>query len=500
MRQPSAKPRLLVGQLWQESHSFNPLPTTAADFTAERGQALVAANRNAGSALGGILRAGEAVGVEWLPAIAARARPGGPVEEEVFAELLEAFLAVEAPDAVCLDLHGAMLSGRRTDCEGDLLTALRARLGPDVPIAAALDLHAQVTPAMVAAADILIAYKTNPHADMAETGAKAFALLQEVMDDRLRPLRSLARLPFLTRGNDETDGGPLAELQGEARALCDARAELRDISICNVNPFVDVPEAGQTILVTTHGDATTAEEIAERLARRLWDLRDDFVQALPSMDLALTRVRDAPEQRPFVLGDQGDRVLAGAPGDATALARLLLRSFPELRVALPLYDPAAVRACEAVGLGGEVTLALGGGITPGQTALQVTGRVLRLGDGRFLHSGSYMTGVPVDLGATAVLQVGKLSLLLTTKAPFVQDPAAYESHGLRLSNLDAVVAKSGNHFKLAFAGQARPLVVDTPGLSRFRPSDFPFSRARPIHPLDPIDLSALPIQTFGGSV
>ena len=499
MRHAPAKPRLLVGQLWQESHSFNPLPTSAADFTVERGAELIAANRGAGSALGGILRAGEDAGVAWLPSIAARARPGGPVREEVFAGLLEEILAIEAPDAVCLDLHGAMLSSARADCEGDLLSALRAKLGPDVPIAAALDLHAQVTPAMVAAADILIAYKTNPHSDMVETGAKTFALLREVMDGRLRPSRSLARLPFLTRGNDETDTGPLAQLQSDARALCVARSELRDISLCNVNPFVDVPEAGQTILVTADGDARAAEETAARLARRLWDLRDSFVQELPSMETALARVRGASGARPFALGDQGDRVLAGAPGDATALARLLLRSFPELRVALPLYDPKAVQSCWTAGLGQDLTLAVGGGVTPGQTPLQVTGRVLRLGDGRFVHGGAYMTGVPVDLGPTAILQVGKLSLLLTTKAPFVQDPAAYESHGLRLSDFDAVVAKSGNHFKLAFAERATPLVVDSPGLSRFQPNDFPFSRARPIYPLDPIELPAVPVQTFGGS-
>ncbi|WP_119165087.1 M81 family metallopeptidase [Algihabitans albus] len=494
-----AKPRLLVGQFWQESHSFNPLPTSADDFTLERGPEVIAANRTAGSALGGILRAGEAAGVAWLPSVAARARPGGPVEERFFTALLEEILASDAPDAVCLDLHGAMLSRERDDCEGDLLTALRAKLGPDIPIAVALDLHAHVTPAMAEAADILIAYKTNPHADMVETGAKTFALLQEVMAGRLRPLRTLARLPFLTRGNDETCSGPLAELQATARALCSARPGLRDISICNVNPFVDAPGVGQTVLVTSDGDADEAQQVAARLARRLWELRDLFQQDLPSMETALTQVRETPAGRPFALGDQGDRVLAGAPGDATALARLLLRSFPDLRVALPLYDPDAVRACGAAGLGKDLNLAVGGRVTPGQTPLEVTGRVLRLGDGRFAHSGAYMTGVPVDLGPTALLQAGKLSLLLTTKAPFVQDPAAYESQGLTVSELDAVVAKSGNHFKLAFAGQATPLVLDTPGLSRFHPSDFPFSRARPIHPLDAIELSAPPLQTFGGS-
>ena len=493
------RPRVLTGQLWQESHSFNPLLTSAADFAVERGAALIPANREAGSALGGMLRAGDAAGVEWLPSVAARARPGGPVEETVFANLAEEILETDRPDAVCLELHGAMLSSERDDCEGDLLTALRRKLGPEVPIAVALDLHAHVTPAMAATADILVAYKTNPHADMAETGAKAFALLQEMMTGGLRPVRALARLPFLTRGNDETGQGPLAALHAEARALSRAQPKLRDISLCNVNPFVDAPGVGQAVLVTSDDDPGAAGEAARRLAERLWDLRDAFVQVLPSMQAALSRVRAEPASRPFVLGDQGDRVLAGAPGDGTALARLALEGFPDLRIALPLFDPKAVTACAAAGEGAKITLAVGGEATPGQTPVEVTGQVGRLGTGRFTHSGRYMSGVPVDIGPTAVLNVDRLTLILTSKAPFVQDPAAYESHGLSLSDLDAAVAKSGNHFKLAFAGRATPLVVDTPGLSRFQPADFPFSRARPIHPLDAFELQTIPLQTFGGT-
>jgi microcystin degradation protein MlrC len=480
-------PRVLVGQIWQESHSFNPIPTAAEDFAVERGQALVAANRDAGSALGGILRAGDAAGVEWVPTVAARARPGGPVDEAFFAELLDAMVSAGPVDAVCLELHGAMVSTARHDCEGDVLSALRDRLGPDVPIAVAIDLHAQATPKMVAASDVLVAYKTNPHADMAETGAKAFALLRRVVETGRRPARAFAVLPFLCRGNDETGHGPLAGLHARARALCETNAGLHDLSICNVHPFLEIPLLGQTVLATAD-DAPLAEAAAREIALALWDLRDAFVQELPSMASALARVRDEPEARPFVLGDQGDRVLSGAPGDGTALARLALERFPELRIALPVYDPEAVAACRASGMGTEITLEVGGKVTPGQTPLCVTGGVRGLGPGRYVHRGAYMTGVAVELGDTAVLQVDGLALLLTSRAPFVQDPAAYEAHGLPLAEFDAVVAKSGYHYKLAFGGEATPLTVDTPGMSGYRLHDLPFRRGRPVHPLDPVTL------------
>src|SRR5690606_25652910 len=107
--------------------------------------------------------------------------------------------------------------------------------------------------------------------------------------------------------------------------------------------------------------------------------------------------------------------------------------------------------------------------TPGFAPLAVEGRVERLGPGRFVNRGPYMAGVPVDLGSTAVLAVGTCRLLLASRAGLVQDPEAYESHGIYLADLDLLVAKSGNHFKLSFAGLATTVTVDSPGLSRFAP-------------------------------
>lgn len=492
-------PRILVGQLWQESHSFNPQPTGLADFTVELGDRVISANRSAGSALGGLLRAGEAADVRWLPVLAARARPGGPVEEALFAGFLQAFREAaerERPDAVCLELHGALLTTARDDPEGDLLAALRTTLGPEIPVAAALDLHADLTGAMVGAADVLVAYKTNPHADMAETGARAMNLLLDRLAGRLAPVRALIKLPFLTRGNDETGGGPLHDLHALARRYGARRPALRDVSICNVNPFVDAPGAGQAVLVTADGDARAAETVARDLAERLWTARDLFVERLPSLEDTLARVRTERDRRPFVLGDQGDRVLAGAPGDSPAILRALLESAPDLRAALPIVDPEAVERCKAAGVGATLALDVGGGITPGFAPLPVEGRVERLGDGRFVNRGPYMAGVPVSLGETAVLAVGNCRLLLTSRAGLVQDPEAYESHGILLADLDLLVAKSANHYKLSFAGLATPVTVDSPGLSRFAPQDLPFRKARPTHPLDPIDPLPLEVLLF----
>lgn len=135
-------------------------------------------------------------------------------------------------------------------------------------------------------------------------------------------------------------------------------------------------------------------------------------------------------------------------------------------------------------------------MTPGFAALPVEGRVERLGPGRFVNRGPYMAGVPVELGATAVLAVGRCRVLLTGRAGLVQDPEAYESHGIRLADLDLLVAKSANHYKISFRGLATPVTVDSPGLSRFAPQDLPFRKARPFHPLDPVDPLPLEVAVF----
>src|SRR5690606_9893641 len=169
--------------------------------------------------------------------------------------------------------------------------------------------------------------------------------------------------------------------------------------------------------------------------------REAFVERLPSVEEVLQRVLAEPQARPFALGDQGDRVLAGAPGDSPAILRALLERAPQLRAALPIVDPAAVARCRAAGEGAVLSLALGGAFPPGFAPLAVEGRVERLGPARFVNRGPYMAGVPVDLGATAVLAVGNCRLLLTSRAGLVQDPEAYESHGIYLADLDLLVAK-----------------------------------------------------------
>jgi microcystin degradation protein MlrC len=490
--------RVLVGQLWHESHGFNPLPTGRERFTLAFGDAVFAAQAAAGSTLGGILRTLEALGHTPVPTVAAQAPPAGPVEHGLYEELKAAILERAGHgdvDAVALELHGAMQTDRLADVEGDLLPALRRVVGGAMPIGVGYDLHAHVSDAMLSAANITIACKENPHADVVDAGRDVARAVDAMLAGRLAPVTVAARAPMVLAGGWETRDAPLVELHALAKATVAADPGLRDASIFNAFPFVDAPGLGQSFVVTADagvaGAVGRARTLAARLARYCWDERSRFRDDFADIPTALAIVARDRDRRPFALADIGDRVLAGAPGDSTAiLAALLARG--DLSAAVPVTCPTSAAAAIAAGVGATVTLAVGGRATPGFAPLKVTGRVRGVGDGRFVLRGPYQAGQTSSLGPAAVLEVGRVLILLTSLPGFTQDPEAFLSQGIDPAALDLVVVKSGNHFKLCFAGLATPLEVATPGLGTYNPGIHPYRRAR-FHPETPIadpDLSA----------
>lgn len=478
--------RILVGQLWHEGHSFNPVVTDREEFQIHRGDELLAQARQSQTAFSGIVREADRLGHVCVPVLGARARPGGPVLQELFEEIVADFVAAARKgdfDAICLELHGATISQDTVDTEGELLERLREAVGPEMPISVALDLHAYLTEKMVANATIVTGYRTQPHADMVETGERAMALLDALLKGKPRPQGMVTFIPFLMRGSDETDAEPMRGICAEADEW---RREpgLVDLSIFNIHPFIDGPRAGQAVLAYDDGGGS-GERATRALSERLWAARDRFVETLPGVAEVLAKTGEGGGL-PYVLGDQGDRVLGAGPGDSVEIAHVALERFPGVAVALPVYDPQAVAAAQAAGEGATLRRAVGASINRTLRPLDATWQVKRLGRARFVNKGPYMAGVEADFGDYAVLTAGALSVVVTSLVPNVHDPAFYDCVGLPLSSQRAVVARSANHYKLSFAGVATPVTVDTAGMTAFRPQDLPFARIRPVHPLDEV--------------
>ena len=482
-----APPRVLIGQVFQEAHGFTPLRTPLEAFAIELGDAVIDGNRQADSVLGGIIRTGQAEGWNLVPSLAARASPGGRVTDEAYAYLKSTLLeaARSGPlDAVALCLHGCIQTESLDSAEADLLAALREIVGPEVPIVAGFDLHAHAGGGMLDHLDFASAYKTNPHGDAGATGERVATVLAGILKGELRPAGMKVLVPMLTGGNDETGSGPLARLHALAVARLAADPSLLDVSIFNVNPFIDGRNVGQTVVAYARETAgrERAAALAQDIAEGLWAARGEFRHTLPTLAQVL-----AGAQGRVVVGDFGDRVLAGAPGDSLHVVKEVLSQHPTLRVVAPVTDPAALGVCRQAGAGATVGVPVGGAITGAEAPLQLTGVVLSTGEGVYRNQGAFMRGATLRIGEYAVLQAGQAVLLITRDPLMSQDPGCFLDVGIDLENADVVVVKSGYHFKLAFGAWGECVSIATPGLTVFDPFVLGLEKARPLYPLDPLD-------------
>ena len=484
-----SRKRILAGGIAQESHSFNPVLTNRARFNIQSGAAAIASARGTNSLLGGILDAAGRAGAEVVVPTLFRAQSGGPVEDAVFAEMRDMMCDAAKRgdfDAIVLPLHGGMLTPTLHDPEGALMASLRAITGPDLPMTVAFDLHAHVTPQILETCDLLAGYLTNPHGDQGDTGRRACRAVLDILDGRLRPVLSAVHVPMLTLGHDRTDEEPLMGLHARARAAVESGLAY-DVSIFNAQQFLDVPGLGNWVLAYGNRPDAKRDALALELAQALWDQRRALIGTYPSLEECLDRAERGTE-RPLILGDQGDRVAGGGPGDSTYVLRALLARPGLPPSVVPLTEPEAVQACHNAGKGASVTLEIGGRYSTVAPPVTVTGEILGLGtEAQVTYDGPADAGYTAKLGAYAVLGVGKLRILLTDQSYSYLDPDYFRAMGVDPAEMGVVITRSGYHFTLNFAATGECITVDTPGMTSYRVQELPFTVARPFFPLDEPD-------------
>ena len=486
--------RVFLAMFSHETNTFSNIPTDRKQFEAHGlryGGEILETYRGTGTCLGGMIEAAERHGMTLVPSIAAAASPAGRVTTEIYehvkGRLLSDLRAAGRLDGVLLDLHGAMVPETCEDGEGDILRAVREVVGPGVPIAVTLDLHGNITSDVVGHANLLHGYKTYPHVDMAERGLEAGRRLFEMASGRLRPtaaLRQPRMLPPL--GSQRTAVGPMRRLYDRAGEM-ERDPRVIAISVFAGFPMADIHDAGLSIVVVTDGDQALADQLAGELEALAWEHRHEFVhQGLPVRE-AVARAL-AIDGRPVVLADMADNTGGGAAGDGTEVLRELLRVGVRSAVVACLWDPEAAAACARAGVGATVSLQVGGKVDDRHGApLAVTGRVRTLSDGRFIHKGPMMRGLPGRLGTTAVLDVDDIKVILISYRKQTLDPEMLRFVGLDPLAEKILVVKSTIHYRAAFEGLAKEIIeVDAPGLSSSNLARFAFERIRrPIFPLDP---------------
>lgn len=492
---------VLTAEFAHESNTFKKGFTVLDDFRSETyllGDAAIAERGDANTELAGFLDAGREAGWTVSHVISAHAGPGARVARAAFDDIAGRICEAVAAsrdrlDGILLSLHGAMVTEFCEDGEGELLQRLRAIVGPDLPIAVSLDLHANCTPLMCDLADVVLSYKTYPHIDMRERGLQAGRILEGRMANRTKPRTLRAHRPMLDEINGgRSDEGPMVPLYDRARAA-EGEQGILAVSINAGFSDADIRDVGPTVTVTYDtllpGAETRAHAIAEEIADRIWAARFTSVNSYLSVEEAagIARSFDA-SGGPLIIADYADNPGSGAYGDSTNLLKALLEAGVTNAAFGPMIDPEAAAFLHQHGVGDRVSLMLGGKHDPefGGGPLQVTGEIIHLSNGDMICDGPILGGLHHSYGTTAVLRVGGIDVLVVTANSQMLDQQQFKAFGIMPAEKSVVALKSMQHFRAAFEPIAgRVIVCDSGALSTPRYERRIYRNVpRPIFPLD----------------
>lgn len=490
--------RVLLAQMKHETNTFSPVPTDLSRFA--RGQALpfygeeaYVAFKGTGSGLGGFIDLAEEAGAEIVIPIAANAWPSGPVEPSAYESMCDCICEAiaEGCDAILLDLHGAMVTETLEDGEGTLLERIR-KIAPQTPIGVALDMHANLYPAMMENIDVVAGYQTYPHVDHYETAQRAGKPILAMLRGESAPAMAWGNRPMLPHVMRQgTDDFPNRELQALCRDM--EKNGALTASLFTGFPHADIYNAGLSCAVVTDNDPALARRYRDELLDRAWGDRESFVYHIEPLAESLARAKSISEG-PVILLDHYDNAASGGTMDTTTVLRGVIEAGLEDVAAFAIYDPEAVRALIDAGVGNNVTISLGGRIDMPSIGLQgqpleVEGRVKLISDGRFRNLGPAYTGVLMDMGPTVVLDTGSVEIVVVSRHQEPNDLGCFLSLGIDPARKRYLMIKSRIHYRAGFGSLAKN-VIECAG-SGVCTSDYSVLNfrnvRRPIFPLDLIN-------------
>jgi microcystin degradation protein MlrC len=485
--------RIGIGGFLHETNTFAPSKATLTDFERGggwpglmRGSRIVSGTRNVSVGIAGFIAEAEVFGWRLVPTVWAAATPSAYVTKDAYETIAAAIvegLAQAGPlDGIYLDLHGAMVPEHLDDGEGELLSRVRASVGDGVPLIASLDLHANVTEAMLRHADMLIAFRTYPHVDMADTGRSAARKLAMLLFQGAPPAKAFRRVPFLIPINwQTTDLEPGRGIYARLREMeCEA---VPSLSFAPGFPAADFPGCGPAVFAYGK-DEKAANAAAEELYNLICAHESDFDGRIYTLEDGVREAMrlSAGLARPVVIADTEDNPGAGGDSDTMGMVRALLHAGATRAALGVICDPAAAQAAHAAGAGTEIAIKLGGksGIA-GDAPLEARFTVESLSGGKFTATGPfYGRGNPMNLGPSACLRAGGVRVVVASRKAQLADQAMYRFVGIEPTEQAILVNKSSVHFRADFAPiAAEILICAAPGPMPADPSRPTWKRLAP---------------------
>lgn len=502
-------PRIAIGSFMLESNAHSPISTReefAQNVLIEPAHLLAdlaSAHPKSPGCLSGFYDEMKRIG-GWspVPMIAAAVGASGPVDQAWFDEIVVSMVAslkrtlAESPlDGVFLSLHGAAISTVEVDPDGALLAVVRAAVGEHVPILATLDLHGNVSSAMVQYADYLSAYRTNPHVDTHERGAECARALHDALTSGQRWHRAFVKLPFIppsvTQNTERKPGAntPYGDIiHFGQRLLSD---DVKNVSVLSGFTLGDTPKAGMSVIVSAR-TPDGARIAAKTVATQAWADRARYVPKLTSLEdatrMALEVAHDA-NKASLLFADVADN--AGGGGRANTV--WILKAFYEAGATgctlAIFYDPALAAEAHRLGVGATFDAEFNREEAhPLSRKFSAQATVAQLHNGEFIGRRGIAAGHAISLGPCARLVVGGIQVIVVTVRQQAKDPVFMEALGVDIRAQRTLIIKSRGHFRAwadEFFSDEQIIEVDVPGLTTPVLKNVPYEHIpRPLYPLD----------------
>jgi len=485
--------KIAIAELKQESNT-SAAPTTIEDFESFHlfyDEESIYQMRSTNSEISGFLQVLEGDQVEIHPVMATFAVSGGPVERKTFDELTSHLVAklseIENLDGLLLALHGALVTADFPDGDAEILRRIREAIGADIPISVTMDLHANLTQQKVELVRTISGFHTCPHVDLRETGIRAANLLLGIIKKNIFPKMHLVKLPLVIPASKHLDFEPGIYKDILDFAYLKKWQGVLDISIFTVQPWLDIADLGCAVLVIADSDPHISQKVSNQIAQNIWMRRTE----LTSVNLLEPRIAlveaFAFSSGPVVLSDLADGTMAGSPGDSPVVLKELIEMQPTKKVYVSIADPVFVEGIKGLQIGSHIDSKIGA--TWGAKyyePIEISGELISLSDASFKFSQRSYSGMRIDMGLTAVVRIGNIYLVATSKPATTTDPAFYTAVGLDVHEAQIVIVKTHAGFRDGYRDIAKKFyLLKTPGMSSDDIPNLPYKNiSRPIFPWD----------------
>jgi len=496
--------RIFAAFICHETHGFNKLPTTLKQFK-EMDYAEADAIKECAvgdSGWTGVYKVAREQNWELVHPISTSTMPSGPATRETFEYLwavAEKSLRKDGPfDGIIWQMHGGMMCEHLDDPEGEIIKRTRAIVGNDLPIAIALDIHGNVSPAMVKLSDIICGFHTTPHVDVADTSFRAAKLLQRTMSGEIKPVTYSVHPPVLVgidHGRTTREECPIPTMLRRFKKMQAEDSDLLDISFFSGFPFCDTSTTRASAMLVANGAEPRFDAVIQEFGDEIWNTRDQVTIDFVTMDEAIDQALAPSDKKgPFLIGDYTDTPHGGGYGDVISMLKKLIERDVKNAAFGPVWDSAAVAKALKAGPGANIDIALGGHCDPthGGGPLQTRALVKAVSEkGNFEHKGPFSHGLPGELGPSAWIEVQGVDVIIIDRPDAIYDREQFRIFGINPEDKDVLVIKAYNHFRADFEPIGKGLLyADSGGIFSFDFKRFDYKKVRrPIWPLDQFERS-----------